>query len=86
MGEKHKLDVLELKCVRSVCRVTRLDRWENEEMSRRADVRGNMTDRVDQKILRRFRGLERRSKQRLAKIVYDSEVEGKREGGRACTR
>ena len=52
--EKHELGVIEMKCIRKVCGVTRMDRVRNEKMSRRVGVREERSDGVDRKVLRFF--------------------------------
>ena len=85
MDEIRELEVMEIKCLWSMCRVTRVYRWSNEKMRRRVDVREQMNDRVDRKALEWFGHVERMSGERLSKRVYQAEVEGKSNRGRPCT-
>ena len=47
MDESHELDFMEIKYLRSICAVTRMDRWKNEQVRCRVDVREKMSDSVD---------------------------------------
>ena len=38
MGGRHKMDIIEMKYLRSMCEVTRLNRQTIKEVGRRADV------------------------------------------------
>ena len=54
MGEVLKtfgdrLDVMEIKCLRSICGTTKTDEVKNEEVRRRGDVREKISDRVNRK-------------------------------------
>ena len=49
--KRHKLEVLETKFSRSMCKVTGIDRVWMEEVMCRVGVRGEMRDRVQQKVL-----------------------------------
>ena len=55
MVEKHKLDAMETKCLRSMCGVTRMDRWMNEEVRCRVGVTKITSERVDGTVLKYFR-------------------------------
>ena len=50
------MNVLEMKCLRSLVGVSRMDRVRNEEMRRRAGV--ELASRVDQRVLRWFGHVE----------------------------
>ena len=52
MGEKRKLDIEGKMCSWRMCRMTRMNRWRNEEVKNRVDVREKMIDTVDQKVLK----------------------------------
>ena len=49
-------------------------------------MRENTNDRVNQKVLKCFRYVKRRSDEGLTRKVYDCEVEGRMNTGRRCTR
>ena len=82
IAEKKKLNVLEMKCLRSMSGVTRLDRIRNEEVRRRTGVVKELSVRADQRGLRWFGHMERMDEERLAKRVMKSEVSGRRARGR----
>ena len=84
--ERNKLDVAEMKCMRSMCGVTRWDRLRNETVRERVGVSEPMSERVDRKILKWFGHVERMGNERLTKKVYISEVSGVRRIGRPPTR
>ena len=56
VDEKHNLDVMEIKSLRSICG---MDRWRSHEVRRRVGVRYEMSDRVDWKLLKCFGHVER---------------------------
>ena len=58
--ERHKLDVVEIKCLCSICRVIRMDRVRNSEVRHILDVRENV--RVNHKVLNWLRHVERMTK------------------------
>ena len=47
MNEKHKLVVMELKCIRSKFGVCRVDRGRNEEVTRRVGLAKSLIDTVE---------------------------------------
>ena len=81
-AERRKLDVLEMGCLRSMCRLSLRDRVRNEEVRRRTGVERKLSSRVDQNVLRWFGHMERMDEERVAKRVMRSEVEGNRGRGR----
>ena len=80
--ERDKLDVAEMKCLRSMCGVTRMDRVRNEVVRERVGVPEKLSKRVDRKVLKWFGHVERMGNERMTKRVYVSEVEGNRGRGR----
>ena len=46
------MNVLEMKCMRSLVRVSRMDRVRNEEVRRRAGIEGELASRANQRVLR----------------------------------
>ena len=44
------MNVLEMKCLRSLVRVSRIDRVRNEEVRRRVEIEKELASRVDQSI------------------------------------
>ena len=49
-AERRKMNVLEMKCLRSLFGVSRIDRVRNEEVSRRAGIERELASRADQII------------------------------------
>ena len=47
--ERRKVNVLEMKCLRSLEGVSRMDRVRNEEVRRRAGIGREFSSRVDQR-------------------------------------
>ncbi len=50
-AERNRLDVFEMRCLRSIVGVTRMDRVRNEEVRRQARIVRKMSERVDQIVL-----------------------------------
>ena len=51
-AEKRKMNVLEMKCLRSLVGVSRMDRVRNEEVRRRAVIESELASRADRRVLR----------------------------------
>ena len=51
-AEIRKVNVLEMKCLRSLVGVLRMDRVRNEEVRRRAGIERELARRADQRVLR----------------------------------
>ena len=49
-AERRKVNVLEMKCLRSLVEVSRMDRVRNEEVRRRAGIEREFASIVDQSI------------------------------------
>ena len=75
-AERRNVNVLEMKCLRSLAGVSRMDRVRNEEVRRRAGIGRKLASRVDQRVLRWFGHLERMNESRLARRVMTAEVGG----------
>ena len=75
-ADKKRLDVMEMKCLRSMCGVTRWDRLRNEEIRRRSGVLLELSNRAEQKGLRWFGHVERMEEGRMVKRITGSDVEG----------
>ena len=54
-----KVNVLEMKCLRSLVGVSRMDRVRNEEVCRRAGIERELASRADQRVLRWFGHVEK---------------------------
>ena len=53
-AERRKVNVLEMKCLRSLVGVSRTDRVRNEKVRRRAGIERELTSRADQRVFRWF--------------------------------
>ena len=58
-AERMKVNVLEMKCLRSLVGVSRMDRVRNDELRRRAGIERELASRADQRVLRWFGHVER---------------------------
>ena len=77
------MNVLEMKCLRSLVSVSRMDRVKNEEVRKRAGIERELASRADQRVLRWFGHVERIDEYRRASRVLTAEVsEGEYEGDR----
>ena len=76
-AERRKVNVLEMKCLRSLVLVSRMDRVRNKEVRRRAGIERGLASRADQRVLRWFGHVERMDEYRMAeecrwpKLVVD---------------
>ena len=75
------MNVLEMKCLRSLVGVSRMERVENEEVRRRAGIEKELVSRADQRVLRWFWHVERINEYRRARRVLMTEVCGGRVRG-----
>ena len=57
-AERRTVNVLDMKCLRSLVGVSRMDRVRNEEMRRRARIERELASRADQRVLRWFGHVE----------------------------
>ena len=81
-AERRKVNVLEIKCLRSLVRVSRIYRVRNEEVRRRAGIEMELASRADQRVLRWFGHVERMYEYRMTTTVLMAEVRGGRVRGR----
>ena len=58
-AERRKVKVLEMKCLRSLVGVSRMDRVGNGEVRRRAGIEMELACRADRRVLRWFGHVER---------------------------
>ena len=72
---KRRVNVLEMKCLRSLVGVSRMDRVRNEEVRRRAGIERELGSR-DQRVLRWFGHVERMNDYRMARRVLMAKVNG----------
>ena len=49
---RTKVNILDMKCFRSLVGVSRMDRVRNEEVRRRAGIEMELASRADQRVLR----------------------------------
>ena len=61
------MNVLEMKCLRSLVGVSRMDRVRNEEVRRRAGIERELASRADKRVLRLFGQVERMDEYRMAR-------------------
>ena len=77
-AERRKVNVLQMKCLRSLVGVPRLDRVKNEEVRRRAGIERELASRIDQSVVRWFGHVERMDEYRMARRVMMAEESGGR--------
>ena len=82
VSERQKLNVFEMRCLRSMTGISLMDRTRNEIVRARAGVRGELSARVDMNVLRWFGHVERMDNERLLKRVVNAEVDGRNARGR----
>ena len=73
-AERRKVNFFEMKCLRSLLGVSRMDRVENEEVHMRAGIERELASREDQRVLRWFGHVERMNGYRLARRVLMAKV------------
>ena len=81
-AERRKVNVLEMKCLRNLVGVSRMDRVRNKEVRRTAGIERELVSRTDQRVLRWFGHVERMDEYRMARRVLMAEVSGRRVRGR----
>ena len=70
------MNVLEMKCLRNLVGVSRMDRVRNEEVRSRAGIERELASKADQRVLRWFGHVERMDEYRMARRVLMAEVSG----------
>ena len=75
--QKLPVNVFEMKCLRSMTGVSRLDRVRNEVVRARSGMRRELAARVDMNVLRWFGHVERMDNERLLKKVMNAKVDGR---------
>ena len=63
------MNVLEMKCLRCLVGVSRMDRVRNEQVRRRAGMEREIASRADQRVLRWSGHVERMDEFRIARMV-----------------
>ena len=81
-AERRKVNVPEMKCLRSLVGVSRMDRVRNEEVRMRTGIERELVSRADQRVLRWFGHVERMDEYRMTRRVLMAEVSGGRVRGR----
>ena len=81
-AERRKVNILEMKCLRSLVGVSRMDGVRNEEVRKRAGMEMELASKADQRVLRWFGHVERMDDYRMARTVLMAEVSGERVRGR----
>ena len=81
-AERRKVNVLELKCLRRLGGVSRIDSVKIEEVRRRAGIEKELTYGADQRVLRWFGHVEIMEEYRMARRVLMAEVSEERVRGR----
>ena len=81
-AEKRKVNALEMKCLRSLVGVSRMDKVRNDEVRRRAAMERKLARKADQRVFRWFGHVERMDEHRMARRVLMAEVSGGRVRGR----
>ena len=82
VSERQKLNVFEMRCLRSMAGVSRMDRIRNEVVRQRTGVEIESGTRVDMNVLRWFEHVERMENERLLKRVMNARVNGRGARGR----
>ena len=72
--ERRKVNVLEMKCLRSLVRVSRMDRVRNEEVRGRAGIERELASRADLRVLRWFGHVQRMDQYRMTLRALLAEV------------
>ena len=75
-AERRKFNVLEMKCLRSLVGVSRMNRVRNEEVRRRAGIERELASRADRRVFRWFGHVERMDEYRLTRRALIAEVSG----------
>ena len=72
-AERRKVNVLEMKCLRSLVGVSRVDRVRDEEVHIRAGIERELASIADQRVLRWFGQVEKMNEYRMARTVLMAE-------------
>ena len=73
-AERRKVNVLEMKCFRSLVGVSRMNRVKNKKVCRRAGIEWEVARRADQRVFRCFGHVGRMDEYRMARRVLIAEV------------
>ena len=81
-AERRKVNLLEMKCFRSLVGVSQMDRVRNEEVLRRAGIERELASTADQRVLRWCGHVGRMDEYRMARRVFMAKVSWGRVRGR----
>ena len=81
-ADRRKVNVLEMNCLRSLVKVSKLDIVRNEEARWRAGIEMELASREDQRLLRWFGHVGRMNEYRMTRRVLMAEMSGGWERGR----
>ena len=81
-AERRKYNIFEMKRLRRLVVVSRMDRVKNEEVRRRAGKERKLASRADQRVLRWFGHVEIMDEYCMARKVLMAEVRGGRVQGK----
>ena len=81
-AERKKVNVLEMKCLRSFVGFSRMNRVRNEEVRGRAGIERELASRADQRVMRWFGHVERMDEYRISRRVLIAEASAGRVRGR----
>ena len=74
IAERRKVNVREMKCLRSLVGVSLMDRVRDEEVRRRAGIERELASRADHRVLRWFGHAGRMDEYRLERRVLMTEL------------
>ena len=77
-AERRKVNVLDLKCLRSLVGVSRMDRVWKEEVRKRAGIERELVSKADQGVLKWFGHVERMDEYRMARRALMASISGGR--------
>ena len=77
-SEIRKVNVLEMKCLRSLVGVSRIDRVRNEEVRREAEIERELASRTDSRVLRWYGLVKIIDEYRMVRRELMAEVSGGR--------
>ena len=75
-SDRTRLEVVEMKCLRGICGLTRLDGVRNVDIKTRCELGVSIGTKVEKNILRWFGHVERMSDERLVKKARWTVIEG----------
>ncbi len=84
-AERKRLNVMEMRYLRSMCGVTLMDQVRNDEVQRRTGVVKELAERAKQGVVRWFGHVERMEEECLVKKITRSDRRGVRSRGRPRT-